>query len=548
MRFHQRVVLSAGLRVAVTALVAVTAVFAATAVTSATAAAATVTPPTAAATATKPVKLLPVPKERTVVTHHHVVIDGRSIAYTATAGTLLLYNAKHQPTASVFYIAYTRDGAHGAANRPVTFAYNGGPGFASALVDIGGFGPRRIVWPAPGDLQAQQPPYRLVANDDSILASSDLVFIDAIGTGYSRLAGAGTPKMFYGIKGDASAFAQFIQRYITRFDRWNSPKFLLGESYGTTRSAVLAQDLVAKGVYVNGVILCSTVLDLPTINFSAGNDLPYALYLPSYAAVAWYHHRLQPQPASLQAAVSAAEQFAATDYQQALFAGSALAPAARARVAARLAQLTGIPAALWLRADLRMTLPVFMRRLLGDAGAMTGRYDARYTAPELQPLLPVPGHSDAGATTTAIWGALAASFDRYLRDDLHYTSTHLYKQDSGKVFKAWSWSYRSPLNSVGSGVGNLQARDVAPALARAMNNDPGMQLMLNNGYFDMATPFFATDYTIRHMGLPAAALAGRVHEFDYPVGHMLYLNPQVLPVLSRHIDAFIAGAAPAGHG
>jgi len=528
MRFHLRVVLSASLLIAGAA------------------SAAAPTPPAAPAAAAKPVKLLPVPKERTVVSHHHVVIDGQRIAYTATAGTLLLYNAKHQPTASVFYIAYTRDGVHDAA-RPVTFAYNGGPGFASALVDIGGFGPRRIVWPAPGDLHAQQPPYQLVNNDDSILKSSDLVFIDAIGTGYSRLAGAGTPKMFYGIKGDASAYTQFIQRYITRFDRWNSPKFLLGESYGTTRSAVLAQDLVAKGVYVNGVILCSTVLDLPTINFSAGNDLPYVLYLPSYAAVAWYHHRLQPQPASLQAAVSAAEQFAGTAYQQALFAGSALPPAERTRIAARLSQLTGIPAALWLRADLRMTLPVFMRRLLGDSGSMTGRYDARFTTPELQPLLPVPGHSDAGATTTAIWGALAASFDHYLRDDLHYTSTHLYKQDSGKVFKAWNWSYRSPLNSVGSGVGNLQARNVAPALARAMNNDPGMQLMLNNGYFDMATPFFATDYTVRHMGLPAA-LAGHVHEFYYPVGHMLYLNPEVLPVLTRRIDAFISGAAPSGHG
>ena len=210
MRFHRRVVLSAALVIA--AIVA-------TVATAASAAAATTTPPAAGAAAIKPVKLLPMPKERTVVTHHHVVIDGRSIAYTATAGTLLLYNARHQPTASVFYIAYTRDGVHDAAARPLTFAYNGGPGFASALVDIGGFGPRRIVWPAPGDLQAQQPPYRLVANDDSILASSDLVFIDAIGTGYSRLAGAGTPKMFYGIKGDAGAFAQFIQRYITRFDR-----------------------------------------------------------------------------------------------------------------------------------------------------------------------------------------------------------------------------------------------------------------------------------------------------------------------------------------
>ena len=493
------------------------------------------------------VKPAPVPKERSVVTHHNVVIGGKRMDYTATAGTLLLYDAKHQPTASVFYIAYTRNGVKNSAERPLTFAYNGGPGFASALVDVGGFGPRRIVWPAPGDIRAEQPPYRLVNNDDSILQSTDLVFIDAVGTGYSRIVGKGKPKMFYGISGDAAAFTQFIQRYLTRFGRWNSPKFLLGESYGTTRSAVLAQDLVRKGVYVNGVILCSTVLDLPTINFRAGNDLPYAFYLPSYAAVAWYHHRLHPQPPSLPALVARAERFAGSEYLQALFAGDHLAPAEKQRIAARLAGFTGIPASLWREADLRMTLPVYMRRLLGSAYAMTGRYDARFTTPEMQPLLPIPGQSAAGASTTAIWGALTASFDNYLVHNLHYTSAHLYKQDSGKVFKAWNWDYRSPLNSLGSGVGNLHARDVAPALARAMNNDPGMQLMMNNGYYDMATPFFATNYTLSHMGLPAP-LAGNIHEDYYPVGHMLYVNPKALPALSHNIDAFIAGASRGTRG
>lgn len=482
----------------------------------------------------------PVPRERAVVTQGAATVGGRSIAYTATAGTLLLYGAKHRPIASVFYIAYTENGA-AAATRPVTFAYNGGPGFASALVDIGGFGPREIAWPKPGRRGGEQPPYRLEDNPNSLLAATDLVFIDAVGTGYSRIVGAGKPRMFYGINADARAMSQFIERYLAHYHRWNSPKFLLGESYGTTRSAVMAGELVHHGVYLNGVILCSTVLDFPTINFTAGNDLPYALYLPSYAAVAWYHHRLQPAPASLGAVVRAAEHFAAGRYLEALFQGNALPAAARAPIAAKLAQLTGIPAAYWLRARLRMTLPVFMRRLLGPGGPMTGRFDARFSTPELQPLSPVAGNSAAGAATTAIWGAVTASFDNYLTQTLHYTSQHIYKQDSMRVFHAWSWKYRSPLNKLGSGVGNLQSRNVAPALARAMGNDPGMQLMLNNGYYDFATPFFATQYTLRHMGLPAN-LKKNLHWFMYPVGHMLYLNPRVQPALAKNIEAFIRGA------
>ena len=494
-------------------------------------------PPATAAAKPAPA---PVPKPRTVVTHHVAEIGGQRIAYTATAGTLLLYDAKHHATASVFYVAYTRDGGD-PTRRPITFAYNGGPGFASALVDVGGFGPRRIDWPAPGDAAAMQPPYRLVDNPDSLLGRTDLVFIDAIGTGYSRLVGKGTPKLFYGIDGDAQAFAQFIERYVTLNHRWNSPKFLLGESYGTTRSAVLAEDLVRRGVYVNGVILCSTVLDFATINFTAGNDLPFALYLPSYAAVAWYHHRL-PAGESLSQAVDAARAYAGADYLRALFAGSTLPAADRARVARHLATLTGLPAALWERANLRITLPVFMRRLLGPNGPMTGRYDARFTAPELQPLSPTPGASAAGASTTAIWGALTASFDAYLRDDLHYRSDRPYLQSSNAVFKAWNWTYGSPLNALASGVGNLNSRNVAPALARAMTNDPGMQVLFNNGYFDMATPFFATQYSLRHTDLPKDAW-NRITSKYYECGHMLYLNPKVLPELDHNINEFITKAS-----
>jgi carboxypeptidase C (cathepsin A) len=496
----------------------------------------------------KPVPL-PIPKARSVVTHHSVVIDGQRIDYTATAGTLLLYDAKHQATASVFYIAYTKDGVRDPARRPITFAYNGGPGFASALVDVGGFGPRRLVWPAPGDAKAAQPPYQLIPNADSILKSTDLVFIDAVGTGYSRIVGYGTPKMFYGINGDAHAFSQFIQRYVQQSGRFQSPKFLLGESYGTTRSAVLARDLVGKGVYLDGVILCSTVLDFATLNTNPGNDLPYELYLPSYAAVAWYHHRLHPQPPDLPAFVHQVEQFAGGAYAHALFQGAALPAAEKAHIAAQLARYTGLPVALWLRADLRMPLSVFQRNLLGD-GYSTGRFDARFTTPELQPLDPESGGSAAGAATTAIWGALSARFDDYLWNSLHYRSRHLYVQTSGTVFKAWDWGrYTPPLSALAQGVGSGKTlgrvRNVAPALARAMSNDPAMQLLLNNGWFDLATPFDATNYTIAHMGLPQA-LQGNIHEDYYKVGHMLYLNPAVLPQLAHNIDAFITHAAARG--
>jgi len=500
--------------------------------------------PGMAVKAAKPLPL-PIPKARSETTHHSVVIAGRRIDYTATAGTLLLYGAKHQATASMFYIAYTKDGVHDP-RRPITFAYNGGPGFASALVDIGGFGPRRLVWPAPGDARAAQPPYRLLANADSILGSTDLVFIDAIGTGYSRIVGYGTPKMFYGIDGDAQSFSQFIQRYVQQNGRFQSPKFLLGESYGTTRSAVLAQDLVGKGVYLDGVILCSTVLDFATLNNNPGNDLPYELYLPSYAAVAWRQHRLHPQPPDLAAFVHRVEQFAGGAYAHALFQGAALPAAEKAHIAAQLSQETGLPAALWLKADLRMPLSLFQRNLLGD-GYSTGRFDARYTTAQLQPLDPGPGNSAAGAATTAIWGALSASFDDYLQNRLHYRSTRLYLQTSGTVFKDWDWGrYHPPLSALAQGVGSqktlVRVRNVAPALARAMSNDPGMQLLLNNGWFDLATPFGATDYTIAHMGLPQS-LRRNIHEDYYPVGHMLYLEPTVLPQLARNIDAFIANAA-----
>ncbi len=473
---------------------------------------------------------------QSVSTRHVVTVKGRQIHYTATAGTLILRNGKGQPTARMFYIAYREDGIRDESRRPILFAYNGGPGGASALVDFGGFGPRRIVWPHPGSNAGTRPPYRVVPNPDTLLGATDLVFIDAVGTGYSRILPAGSRKLFYGINQDASAFRAFIAQYLTRFHRWNSPKYLLGESYGTTRSAVLAAALARHGIDLNGVIMCSTVLDFPLVAFAPGNDLPYIFYLPSYAAVAWYHHRLHPEPKSLPAWIETVERFAQGPYAAALFAGSTLPPAKLRLIAQELARDTGLPARLWRKADLRIPLPVFQKELLGAEGRTVGRFDGRFSMPQLEPLLPVPGGSSAGAATSAIMGALTASFNNYLEQKLHYVSRLHYRQLDYQVNAAWQWTYEPPVESL-TGLGQFYL-NVAPALARAMLNDPGLHVLFNNGYFDLATPFFATLYTVRHMGLPPQVLK-RIAFRYYPSGHMLYLNPNALPLLQARIGHFI---------
>jgi carboxypeptidase C (cathepsin A) len=479
-----------------------------------------------------------VPKERTVVTHASVTIDGKTIPYTATAGTLLIYNKKHQATASVFYIAYTKDGVKDPSTRPVTFSFNGGPGAASALVDVGGFGPRRLEWPQPGSPQGELPPYHIVNNQYSILNATDLVFIDAVGTGYSRIVGKGTSKMFWGFNEDASTFAKIIQAYLSHFNRWNSPKFLLGESYGTTRNALLANDLVRQGVYLNGVIECSSALNFEALAFGPGNDLAYVSYLPSYAATAWYHHKLNPEPATVEDAVKKAEQFAEGPYLEALYQGSALPDAQKQQIASQLSQLTGIPASYWIKANLRIPLSVFMARGINSSGPSTGRYDSRFTIPELEPLLPA---ATADASNSAIMGVLTAAFQQYLTDTLNYHSDRPYLQMNPDIFRNWDWKYHTPVNDLGMSVGDTAGRDVAPALSQAMTNDPGMHVMFNNGYYDMATPFFGTLYAVHHMPLAPAERAN-IHFYYYPVGHMLYVNLKAMPALQNNIDSFIAAA------
>jgi carboxypeptidase C (cathepsin A) len=472
---------------------------------------------------------------RSVVTQGHVTINGKTIRYTARAGTLIMRNAKMQPIASIFYVAYTRDGVSNENDRPITFAYNGGPGSSTVWLHLGGIGPWRVA--VPTNAQSSPPaPFPIVKNTDSVLNKTDLVFIDPVGTGYSRAIGKTNPQQFWGVDADARSVGAFIMRYLTKFNRWNSPKFILGESYGTTRSAVLSNYLQHHGVELNGVILLSSILNFETASFAPGNDLPYVLYLPSEAAVAWYHHRLSPRPKNLPAFLSRVEHFATGAYAHALMMGDTLTPAAQNAVIAKLVHYTSIPAHIWRRANLRLTGSEFQKLLLINQDKQTGRLDARYANYDLMPMLPVPDYS---VMTSAIDGAFTGAFNWYVRNILHYHSKRHYDILNFQVNRHWNWKNKPVIPTLGGGWPGYT--NVAPNLERAMVTNPHLQLLVNNGYFDLGTPFYATVYTMQHLGLPKA-LQGHVHLKFYYCGHMLYLHHASLNELHNNIDHFITMA------
>jgi carboxypeptidase C (cathepsin A) len=358
---------------------------------------------------------MPVTKPDTVTTKHTARIDGREIHYTAVAGTIVLRNGKNEPTASVFYVAYVAQGLGATATRPITFAYNGGPGSSSALIQMGGLGPRTVV--TANAAQTAPPPYDIVDNDDSLLATSDFVFIDAVGTGYSRIIGKGTPKDFYGVDPDKDAFKQFVRRYIAQNDRWNSPKFLAGESYGTMRSVVLAKKLQDEGIAISVIVLMSTVLDLRTKEGSNDDDEPYWLYVPSEAAVAAYYGKLPEKPANLDAFLQQARTFAEGPFANALAQGSNLSAADRTRIARELHSFTGLPVSYLEQSNLRVLPERFEKQLLSDQERTIGRFDGRFSKFDLDP---VASEGDSDPTSNAILPAFTTSFNRYLRDELAY--------------------------------------------------------------------------------------------------------------------------------
>jgi carboxypeptidase C (cathepsin A) len=494
------------------------------------------------------------------ITEGTVTVGGQVIAYKAVAGTLTVGSTdaqdallgldgkmlsdtgekmpdKDKPddapaTARIFYAAYFKKDA--GPGRPVTFLYNGGPGSATMWLHMGSFGPRRVVTT---DTQHDEgAPYKIVNNDYSLLDVSDVVFIDAPGTGFSRIMGKDKEKAFWGVDPDAHAFERFIRRFLTKYDRWNSPKYLFGESYGTPRSAVLSAAL--QNVDLNGIILLSQILsfdnsvDLP--RFNPGVDQAYALALPTFAASAFYHHKLPSQPAALEPFLAEVEQYALGDYMSALLQGSELSDAKRQAVAEKLHDYTGLPVAYLLRANLRVTGGAFSKNLDLNDETTIGRLDTRYKGPDLDPL---SSDAEYDPQSIAISSAYTAALNQYMRADLKYGADQTYKP--GAYTDAnFSWDLRH--QPPGGPPANQQegGTNVMPDLAFAMKSNPRMKVMLAGGYFDLATPFFEGMYEMHHLPIPQKLQANISYHY-YQSGHMVYVNGEVLKQLHGDVAAFI---------
>jgi carboxypeptidase C (cathepsin A) len=462
------------------------------------------------------------------VTEHSVVVDGRAIAYTARAATLTLRDEQEKPTARIFYTAYTVN----EPGRPVTFIYNGGPGSSTMWLRMGSFGPVRVL-AADGTAQGP-PPFRIVDNPNSLIDKSDLVFIDMPASGFGRLLDAGKPKDFFGIDQDANAFAQFIQRYLTRFDRWNSPKFLFGESYGTTRSAALGAVLQRQGVQLDGIVLLSSILNF---GFDYGNggpigggDWPYVFNLPTEAATAWYHGKVANKPADLAAYLHDVERWAMTDYVDALAQGDRLSGARKDAVVRRLASYLGVSEQYVRDSNIRVPYDRFTAELLRPEGKVVGRLDSRYFTYTTDGAAAAPRWDPTDATIDAPY---TTAINTYLRQDLKYETSLQYRTNIYGLIYAdgGSWDMRS--NRYGYA-------NVAPDLAQTMVQNPNLRVFSANGYYDFATPYFATVYTLKHLNVPPE-LERNVSFGFYPAGHMVYLSEPALAQfkhdLSRWYDA-----------
>ncbi len=489
-----------------------------------------------------------------------VTINGQKIAYDAVAGTITVGGTRQvnnnlygdngtplpgsenppkkatdaPPTAKIFYVAYFKQGAN-PETRPITFLYNGGPGSSTVWLHMGAFGPVRVVTNTDQHLPAA--PYKLINNNDSLLNVTDLVFIDAPGTGFSRIYGKDAAKHFYGTDQDAHAFARFIVRFVSKYHRWNSPKYLFGESYGTTRSAVLSQILQNDdNMDLNGVILLSEVLNygdgIDQPQFDPGNDRPYWLALPTYAATAWYHKKLPAYP-HLQPLLQQVEAFAQGTYQHDLSLGSELPAAQEQADAKKLEQFTSIPAGYWLRADLRVNGPEFEKRLLQSSDETTGRLDTRFSGPSIDPM---SEYAEYDPQSTAISSAYVSLFNFYVRKDLHFGTGLTYLPGINFNGHNWDTNHSQPFNQ-GSRHSGL-SMNVMPDLAAAMKTNPNLKIMLNGGYYDLATPFFAAMYEEHHLNIPQSLEKNISYHF-YRSGHMVYVNPVTLQQLHDNVTAFI---------
>ncbi|WP_025745763.1 S10 family peptidase [Kallotenue papyrolyticum] len=477
------------------------------------------------------------PTDQLVVTQHSVTIDGQPISYTATAGTIVLKEEHEKegtfegekPRAAIFFVAYTRDDVADPAMRPITFAFNGGPGSSSVWLHLGLLGPRRVQML--DDVgQLPPPPYRLIENEYSLLDVSDLVFIDPVTTGYSRVLPGEKAAEFHGFKKDIEAVGDFMRLYVTRFRRWLSPKFLAGESYGTTRAGGLAGYLQERhGLYLNGIMLISSVLDFATLEFEIGNDLPYILFLPTYSATAWYHRRLNPelQHRELRTILQEVEEFALGPYATALLKGAALPADERRHIVDRLARYTGLRPEYIAATNLRIEIHRFVKELLRDQRRTVGRLDSRFTGIDRDA---AGEHNEYDPSYSTIQGPYTATLNHYLRTELGFESDLTYEILTGRVRP---WSYADHENRYVT---------VADTLRKAMTINPYLQVYIANGYYDLATPYFATQYTVNHLALDAS-LQGNIRQGFFEAGHMMYIHRPSLVRLKHELREFVHDAA-----
>jgi carboxypeptidase C (cathepsin A) len=463
-------------------------------------------------------------EEKTSVTQHSVVIDGVKIAYTATSGTLVLRNDEEKARAAIFYVAYTKKDVEDAGARPLTFSFNGGPGSSSVWLHLGVLGPRRVLMDDEGN--PLPPPFQLVENEASLLDMTDLVFIDPVSTGYSRAAPGEEVKQFHGVEQDVASVGEFIRLYTARNQRWSSPKFLIGESYGTTRAAGLASHLHQElGMYVNGIMLVSSILNFQSARFDLGNDLPYILFLPTYAAAAWYHQRLPDdlQQLDLTEFLRDVEAFAAGDYTLALMKGSRLPEEEQAAIVSQLSRYTGLSQRYIEQTNLRINIHRFVKELLRDERRTIGRFDARFKGIDLDA---AGEEHEYDPSYAIIQGAYTAAFNHYVRADLNFKTDLAYEILTGNV---QPWDYSKYQN---------QYVNVSESLRQALTQNPYLRVFVGNGYYDLATPYFATEYTFSHLGLDST-LQDHVSMGYYPAGHMMYLHRPSLLKLKADLAAFM---------